>query len=619
MFRKDLTRFAPLWGVYILCLILGMFLLMDGDLAFRFAANMGTLTNAMAVINLGYALIVAQVLFGDLFNSRMCNALHAMPMRRESLFVTHTAAGLVFSLLPTAILAAAAMPFILAASNMVDGWQIPLYCFLGTNLQYLFFFGLAAVSMFCAGNRVSAALIYVIANFLSYLVYLLVDTVYTPMLHGVITQSDIFTLLCPVVYLVSDVSIESKRNREFVRYSTTGDKQYDYYGTFTLVSEQWIYMGVIALVGAALLGLSLWLYRRRRLECAGDFMASRKLEPVFMVLFSVVTACVFQLVSTALVGYKDDLSYLFLFAGLAAGWFAGRMLIERQTQVFRRGRNWLGFAALALALGASLLVTKLDPLGIEDRVPQAEDVKSATISTGYRGELTTEDSREIEDILTIHRLALTYKLTDDEVSEEEAKAYKEVEYTDPYTGEVVTTSQRTEDYRKYTYLTITYRLRSGRTMERDYIIWLDTEEGDLCRTFFSRPKAIFCDYNLDMNIEDGQDLLNMAGTPDRWSMDTYALPEELLTEEMAESFLRAFLADCEAGTTVQRNDFHEGNVLEEGENCYRKYYCVFLRFGDEAIDLDIYADCENTLAWLEEHGVRQMVDAELLEDWEELG
>jgi len=65
VFRKNLARFAPLWILYTLCLLLGMLLLMNDNLEFWFAAHLGTMSSAMAAINCGYALLVARILLGD--------------------------------------------------------------------------------------------------------------------------------------------------------------------------------------------------------------------------------------------------------------------------------------------------------------------------------------------------------------------------------------------------------------------------------------------------------------------------------------------------------------------------------------------------------------------------
>ena len=86
LLRKNITRFSPVWGVYTLCLLVGMGLMyMDADngkVNFWFASHMAKSIQIMGLVNLFFAPITAMLLFGDLFNSRMCNAIHAMPLRR---------------------------------------------------------------------------------------------------------------------------------------------------------------------------------------------------------------------------------------------------------------------------------------------------------------------------------------------------------------------------------------------------------------------------------------------------------------------------------------------------------------------------------------------------------
>ena len=117
VFKKNLTRFAPVWGLYLLGLLLWMMMLYADEFAgdggaqgYWFADHMAEQIQMMAFVNLIYAPVVAALLFGDLYNSRMCNALHAMPLRRESWFLTNVVSGLVFSLLPTAVTALLSVP-----------------------------------------------------------------------------------------------------------------------------------------------------------------------------------------------------------------------------------------------------------------------------------------------------------------------------------------------------------------------------------------------------------------------------------------------------------------------------------------------------------------------------
>ena len=113
VFKKNITRFAPVWAGYLGCLLLGMILL-AGDKADYWRANhFAALFTVTAIINCGFAFLVAAVLYGDLYVSRMCNALHAMPMTRACWFNTHLVTGLLFSLVPTTIMALCTIPLLI--------------------------------------------------------------------------------------------------------------------------------------------------------------------------------------------------------------------------------------------------------------------------------------------------------------------------------------------------------------------------------------------------------------------------------------------------------------------------------------------------------------------------
>ena len=200
--RKNLTRFAPAWILYTVCLLLGLVMLSDSGTAYWLSANIATGIGFMGMVNLAYGMLTALLLFGDLTNSRMCNAFHALPLRRETWFGTHVLSGLLFSLIPTVIMT---VPAVIASffSVMERGWQIPLYWLLGTNLQYLFFFGLAVLCMMLSGSRIGAAVIYCIVNFAAYLAYFTADVVYVPHLPGVVTQMEPFVVFCPVINMVN--------------------------------------------------------------------------------------------------------------------------------------------------------------------------------------------------------------------------------------------------------------------------------------------------------------------------------------------------------------------------------------------------------------------------------
>ena len=93
LLRRDLVRYAPAWvlyGVFLVLIFAGNLL---DNTPTGIARTLGESVQYFSILNLIYAMLCAQLLLGDLHNTRMCNALHALPIRRESWFLTHLAAG----------------------------------------------------------------------------------------------------------------------------------------------------------------------------------------------------------------------------------------------------------------------------------------------------------------------------------------------------------------------------------------------------------------------------------------------------------------------------------------------------------------------------------------------
>ena len=283
-YRKNLTRFAPAWVLYGVLLLLILVTMVGGDYSW-FDANLIEVLMIFPVFNFLFAFLAAQLLFGDLYNTRMCNALHALPLRRENWFVTNLASGFSFSLIPTtAALLFSLLMILLGAGRCNNGLLIPVMVFIGANVQYIFFFGLATFCAFLVGKRFAMAVVYAIINYASMIIYWLVDTLYTPLLEGIRTNIEPFILLSPVVQMCSSeymviqwlLTENPARHNRGVMYFTNG----------------WGYIAICAAVGVALLGLALVLYRKRKLECAGDFMAIRGIESVFLTVYTLVVGCV---------------------------------------------------------------------------------------------------------------------------------------------------------------------------------------------------------------------------------------------------------------------------------------------------------------------------------------
>lgn len=583
-----MTRFAPVWGLYLICLLMGMTLLWHDNEPYWFHRDLVMLLPVMAVINFCYAFLAAQLLFGDLYTSRMSGYVHALPVTRNSLFGSHVAAGMLWSIGPTAI--ACLLTFVMGIGSEVEnGWHLGLWWLLCSNLQYLFFFGLAAFCALCVGNRFAMAVVYGIINFASAIVYWLVDTIYTPLLYGVQTSSEPFLKLSPVIQFADAeyISLEREWN--------------DYSGMVVRawyeITDGWGYLAICAVLGAALLVCACLLYRKRQLECAGDFMAVKALEPVFLVVYPLMVAAVFYFVCDEIL-YVGGIAVLYMIIGLAIGYFTGEMLLQRTTRVFCK-RALVRFAALAVGFGLTIGVTALDPLGIETWLPDQEDVELVEVSPyyGYFSyySILLEEPEAIEDALRVHEIAL------------EERDYNGSGY---YTVE----SEAGEDVLVHTQsISLRYHLKNGTVRTRSYTINLGGEPGQLMIPHFNTFDAIFQDYSGDRSFDsilkatqsigvncdryEGEEVKNAIEVD---GSSTVCITDQTLIREL----LEAIAADAELGVMTQNWNFRPDPVVSS------RYWLDF-DLGAEWLSITVYTDCVNTNAWLEEHGFISDVVEEL--------
>lgn len=427
-FKKDITRFAPIWALYLIGMML---VLMESSFVYsydRFARNyLPGVIKGFSVVNLIYAGVCAVMLFGDLYNTRMCYSLHTLPQRRESWLVSHLASGFLFSLVPNIV---AALYFM---TQLQDYWFLALYWLLAAELQFIFYYGVATFSALLTGNRFAMLLVYALISFVSMLAYWVVETIYLPQMPGVILDFSIFSKLCPTVEL-----IDSFGYFEFERVDLPTKNQfgeYDYIYEYVGLTDGWGYTAILALIGLVMMGLSVLLYRLRHLESAGDFVAFPKIKSVACVILTVCVAGVFAFVGDAMLG---SAMIPWLIVGLIVGYFGSLMLLERRVKVFR-GKTFLGLGVLAAVLVASFLMVTYDVFGVVNWTPEAKDVKSVTVANfnsngvydydyyyGNRISVTLTETEQIADIIeahedilermggvnhsNVHRVVLTYKL-----------------------------------------------------------------------------------------------------------------------------------------------------------------------------------------------------------------
>ena len=597
--RKDLTRFAPLWGLYTLALLCGLMLIVSDDklTGNSVAKHFTDLYLTMAMVNVVYAFLMAAVLFGDLFNSRMCNGLHALPLRREGWFAVHTVSGLLSSAVPTAVMTLVALP-LLMRSNVENAWQLPLYFWAFSNLQFLFFFATAALAAQCVGNFVGMGLLYLLINLGALLVREFVNSMFTPLLYGVITPTVGFWFLSPVAMMMEQPLFDLEWTHESLTVPVE---------TFTFApSEHWGYLLGCAGLGLVLLAAACLLYRRRKLETAGEFVAMPWLAPVAAVCFAVLGCAVFHFVYIFALGIDGTPNYVFAFVGLVVGWFAGQMCLQRTTRVFRV-RTAAGAAVMAAVLGVSLVAVKMDILDIQTSVPDADEIVSASLNEGYYpGNAVCKTPEDIEQVRTFHRLALEQDLTKQELDQEREALFQEHNnnWEDYYAS-----------YREN--VSLSYQMKDGREISRQYNIRLDSEAGEILRRQTSRLDVAvtlidFGGNNQRMRPENAQQLMEQVRKPHSISIEGHTLDREYLTEENVRALFEAIIADCQAGNLSQLSYFHPLTKIQNSAQSEDYYMTRTIGLSVNLtstlyLNMEFGTDSTNVYAWAEAMGLNDLV------------
>lgn len=568
--KKDITRFAPVWGLYTVFMLMFLFLIWANENeASQFARSISYIIRMMGIVNFAYGGLCAVLLFGDLFSSKLCNALHAMPMRREGWFLTHTLAGLLFCIVPNCI------------GTVIMAMILQEYCFLAfiwlgiTVCQFVFFFGTGAFCMQCAGNRLGAAAVYVLFNFLSVLAAFLVYTFYAPVLYGIEPDLEVLLQCSPVVGFTIFQFVSLK---------------YDYnYGTTIYegaVPENWRFLFICLAIGLLLMGAAVLLYRRRQMESAGDFISVKPVAPVFLVLYTLCVGAALYFIADQL---SSDAEYLFLLIGFAIGFFTGWMLLEKKVNVFGL-KKFIGFGILTLAFFFTVALTWLDPLGITRYVPAADQVEKVEIcpyaSSYYLDtrSLYLADPEDIEKVIGVHtELVENRSINDDGLC-----------------------------------LQLRYHLKDGTQRHRQYYLATDNPVMPTLKTYFSNFRYITQTASIEQLLKHAETIefhsyyeplpsfsiiaphLDTEGDADVKYGNTgwlYFSPETSLEQDpTSRALLEAIQADCEAGTMAQAWEFY-GETIEPVGNLTIRY--AISSYENRYIDFRIYSDCVNTQTFLQ--------------------
>lgn len=462
LFRKNLSRYWPLWGFasfvgFLAPAALLVRVIQSGETSVEpLVVREGyyyLLGNAVPIISLCYAILCAMAVWSYLYNARSVGMMHTLPIRREGLFLTNLLSGLAMMAIPY-LVAGGLGTLLFACCGGFDAWGT-LVTVLAVIAQSVTFFGLATFCAFLTGNIFALPALYFLLNFLAPLGDWLCNLFARGFLFGFTSNySGTVDFLCPVVYLTQRLYVNSE-------YETVRDSASEYQNLLTSVTLEnaWL-IAAYAAAGLVFLALAYLLYRRRESERAGDVVAVRVFRPVFRFGVAALSALLGGRLLYALLWESfqagDTFSpvpmAIFLIVAGLIGYYAASMLLAKSLRVFRGSA--VGALCLVAACVAFCAGMRYDLFGIERRIPAEGEIAQLEIylarNTYY---LTPEDQPELlSGAQDLQRTLIAQK----DLIQRNYETYRH--------GSV------SSDPDAYTNIRYIYTLKNGATVERFYVV-----------------------------------------------------------------------------------------------------------------------------------------------------
>lgn len=483
IFQKNITRFWPVWALYLVILFFNMpmslFLrtrpnVISSDMSSTAdkLSNMlecisGNLTPVVVFI---FAILSAIAVFSYLDSARNCNMIHALPVKRNELFLTNYLSGISFLLVPQII--SFLLSLFVCIINNVTSVEYLFYWLIYTIGMSFFFYSSAVFCCMLTGQYFAGIAYYLLGNSIYVILKYLICSVVSTLCYGMTGISDFYNLantkdmcLSPIVYLFGAVHA----NWEY-------DAAYYNITAITITGGNAIALYCIPAFGLTL--LALFLYQKRHLECAGDVVSFSWMKPIFRWLTAFCAGTGFAMIFTQLFFVDSRYTTVVLILSTilfsCICFFLAEMLLRKQFKVFRKKCwiEWCVCIGVTLSIFAAL---NADIFHLERKVPDTEDVSAALINCDYDYSIVLTDPNEIDELKDIHRTIIENK-----------KAYEDYYYdrmnigsesTQPVQTPSATLSETEQEKTEtvsegitFAYIKIQYYLKNGKTVTRGYYI-----------------------------------------------------------------------------------------------------------------------------------------------------
>ncbi len=371
---------------------------------------------AAIAIALVFGCMMAMAVFSYLTNSRSVGLMHSLPVRRTTHFASHVASALGMFVVANVFVA-----LLTLLVQVLTGYTAPMdvlvWLAVSTMLDIIFF-SMAVVCCMFTGWLLAVPVLYGALNCFVWVVQMLLQALGGLFYFGYRTASpsDAVMWCTPVMKLVDTLSDRYFRSPTGVLTSAQREELYP--GRVLprcLGGETWQTLVIYTVVAVVLLVLSWVLYRRRASESAADPVAFGWAKPIFRYGIALLGGLALGLGLYFILSLNSNylqmpLLIVCLVIMGAICYFAAAMVISKSFKVFKSG--WKGAVAVGVVLMVVCIVTKMDPTGFTNRIPEQEDVENVAMSASMDNYIPSDqycaDPEVIAAVLEGHKAILDY-------------------------------------------------------------------------------------------------------------------------------------------------------------------------------------------------------------------
>lgn len=566
IFRKNVTLYWPIWGIYTFILMCAMpfYLWLEYNDGYRTTpltdaqkfsrlCDVLELTPFYTFIIAFTAVIAGMALFSYLYNSKSANMIHSLPVNRTELFATNVISGISFLAVPQIIVFVMTL-LVCLTEGVYQVEYLAMWLFVSFATDIIAF----SVVTFCAmftGLLLALPIYVVVLNCLAYVIAMLLELIvstfgYGVILNNMISESLLIWLSPLMCYMEKVYMIGVYQN-----------------GSARAMQLQGLDCIVIYLVMAFVLyALAYFVYQKRKIEQAGDLITVGFVKPIFRCGVGAIVAMYGSIMFRAIFMefgitiHPAVFILLLLIIGMIA-YFIADMFVRKTFRVFKK-KNWINCGVFLVALLVGFGAMYGYAVSEEHKLPEAEDVKYAYIDMGY---MVRYEGEDVSAVTEVHKKIL-----------DNLSYYEELDETNYYWN------YADIDYER---IYIYYVLKSGEAFYRSYRVPMEDEGKEIIDAIYAieqQPenflKNEFCNSYEDVT-EFTEGYIDFQYYTANGSSIEYFSKE--MTEAQTKILYDAVIADTLAGNLMKYNTYYRGLEFEKEYNEYTYYLQIGFEIPNE--------------------------------------